>query len=90
MANEPMPYFVYVLQSQADGGLYTGSTQNIEKRLREHNAGRTKSLRHRRPLCLLYTEEFQTRSEAMSRELYFKTPEGALEKRRLMAASARG
>ena len=53
----------------ADGTLYTGWTNDIEKRLAAHNAGRgAKYTRGRRPVTLLYSEECATKSEAMSRE----------------------
>ncbi len=77
-------YYVYVLRSQKDGRLYTGFTSNIEKRLRDHNAGNTKSLRYRRPLKLVYYEEFNTKAEAIARERYFKTPEGGALKKKLI------
>ncbi|WP_239004431.1 GIY-YIG nuclease family protein [Lacinutrix sp. WUR7] len=36
-------YYTYVLESDIDGRLYKGHTDNVEKRLKEHNAGKTKS-----------------------------------------------
>ncbi len=77
-------YYVYVLRTQKDGRLYTGYTSDIEKRLRDHNTGSTKSLRYRRPLKLVYFEEFETKTEAIARERYFKTPEGGVQKKRLI------
>jgi putative endonuclease len=77
-------YYVYVLRSQKDERLYTGYTSDIEKRLRDHNAGNTKSLRNRRPLKLVYYEEFNTKAEAIARERYFKTPEGGARKKKLI------
>ena len=80
-----MPYFVYVLRSMKDGDLYTGMTSDIERRLRDHNSGKTRSLRHRRPLVFAYSEEFDTRSAAIAREYYFKTADGGALKQRLVA-----
>jgi putative endonuclease len=77
-------YYVYVLCSQKDRRLYTGYTSDIGKRLRDHNAGNTKSLRNRRPLKLVYYEEFNTKTEAIARESYFKTPEGGAQKKKLI------
>ena len=74
----------YVLRSQKDGRLYTGYTSDIAKRLRDHNAGNTKSLRNRRPLKLIYYEKYNTKTEAIARERYFKTPEGGVQKRKLI------
>lgn len=57
----------------ADGTLYTGWTNDVEKRLAAHNAGRgAKYTRGRRPVTLLYAEECASRSEAMSREAAIK------------------
>ncbi|HIR16602.1 MAG TPA: GIY-YIG nuclease family protein [Candidatus Caccocola faecigallinarum] len=57
----------------ADGTLYTGWTNDIEKRLAAHNAGRgAKYTRGRRPVTLLYSEECATKSEAMIREAAIK------------------
>jgi putative endonuclease len=65
-------------------------SSNVEQRLRDHNSGKTRSLRHRRPLALVYTEVFETRSEAIAREYYFKTAEGGALKQRLVAESEAG
>ena len=78
---------VYILRSLKDGRLYTGYTSNLENRLRDHNTGHTKSLRNRKPLKLVYFEEFETKKEAMARERFFKTPEGGALKKKLMEAS---
>ena len=57
----------------ADGTLYTGWTNDIEKRLAAHNAGRgAKYTRGRRPVTLLYSEECASKREAMSREAAIK------------------
>jgi len=69
-------YFVYVLKSEADGRLYKGMTDNLERRLKEHNAGKTKSTKGFRPWKLVYKEEFDTFELARERENYFKTGEG--------------
>jgi len=80
-----MAFYVYVLQSLKDGRLYTGVTANLNRRLAEHNAGKTSSLRARRPLKLAYSEEYATRGEALARERYFKTPEGGVLKKQLVS-----
>lgn len=57
----------------SDGSLYTGWTNNIEKRLRAHNAGvASKYTRGRLPVKLAYTEEFASASEAKRRECAIK------------------
>lgn len=65
-------HFTYILEC-ADGTYYTGYTNNLEKRLETHNAGKGgKYTRTRLPVKLIYTEEFATKNEAMSREWAIK------------------
>jgi putative endonuclease len=75
---------VYVVRSLKDGRLYTGVTTDLHRRISEHNGGKTKSLRSRRPVSLVYSEEYPSRAEAFARERYFKTPEGGALKQRLV------
>jgi len=67
-----MSFSVYIVRSQTTGRFYVGHTANLTKRVREHNNNRTKSIRHRGPWELVYTEEFPTRAEAMQRERQIK------------------
>ena len=53
-------YYVYVLKSLKDGDLYTGSTNNLKRRFEEHNLGKEKSTRYRRPFELIYYEACKT------------------------------
>ncbi|MBT8288308.1 MAG: GIY-YIG nuclease family protein [Bacteroidia bacterium] len=71
-----LPYCVYVLQSEKDFLLYHGFTSNLDKRLKDHNAGKTISTSKRRPLKLIYCEYFLSKEDAMRRESYFKTTQG--------------
>ncbi len=80
-------YYLYVLRSLRDERLYTRITADVERRLGEHNAGRVKSTRSRRPLEVVYTETFENRRLATARERYFKTAEGGALKQRLIAGS---
>jgi putative endonuclease len=68
--------FAYILKSLKDGKFYYGSTEDLETRLKAHNAGKVRSTKSRRPLVLHYREEFRTKREARMRELFFKTIEG--------------
>ena len=64
--------YTYILQC-ADGTLYCGWTNCLEKRLKAHNEGRgAKYTKSRRPVVLAYYEEFETKSEAMRREAAIK------------------
>ena len=71
-----MEYFVYILKSEIDGRLYKGQTSDIDKRIIEHNSGKTKSTKDYKPWTLVYFEVFETREEAVLREKYFKTGSG--------------
>ena len=75
-----MKHYVYVVRC-ADDTFYTGYTTDLEKRVKEHNGkGNTASARSagakytngRRPVKLIYSESFKTRSEAMQREYAIK------------------
>jgi putative endonuclease len=56
-----------------DKSLYTGCTNNIEKRLKEHTAGRgSKFVRSRKPNKIVYSEEFEGKCEALKREREIK------------------
>ena len=69
-------YYVYILESEIDNRLYKGLTNNLERRIYEHNIGKTKSTKGYRPWKLVYCEKFQDKEEARKRELYFKTGAG--------------
>ncbi len=68
--------WIYVIQSEKDGWTYTGHTNDVERRLHDHNRGKMKSTRHRGPFKLIHTEEFTNRSEAMIREKFLKSGKG--------------
>ena len=64
--------YTYIVEC-SDGTLYTGWTNNLEKRLEAHNAGKgAKYTKTRRPVTLVYPEQFETKEEAMSREYHIK------------------
>ena len=64
--------YVYMLRC-ADDTLYCGWTTDLEKRLAAHNSGRgAKYTRSRRPLVLVYAEEYEDRHDALSREWHIK------------------
>lgn len=64
--------YTYIVEC-SDGSLYTGWTNDIEKRINAHNTGQgAKYTKSRRPVRLVYHEEFETKEEAMSREYAIK------------------
>ncbi|MDD5231664.1 MAG: GIY-YIG nuclease family protein [Candidatus Marinimicrobia bacterium] len=82
-------YFVYILQSQKDQGFYIGFTSNLEKRIKEHNAGKTRSLRQRLPMKLIYHEQFQYSKDAKNREKQIKAFKGGNAFHKLIQSSPR-
>jgi len=70
-------FFVYVIVSEARGlRFYVGFSEDVNKRLREHNSGKTKSTKGYTPWILFYFEGFETRVEARERERYLKSGTG--------------
>ena len=64
--------YTYILKCN-DNTLYTGWTNNLEKRIKDHNDGNgAKYTKARRPVTLVYYEEFQTKEDAMKREYAIK------------------
>ena len=65
-------YYTYIVRC-SDNTLYTGYTNNVEKRVMTHNLGKgARYTRSRLPVKLVYREEFETKGEAMSREWHIK------------------
>ena len=79
-----MSHFVYIIQSQKDHKYYIGSTSNLESRLIYHNSGRQRSTRSRIPFRLVYSEMFNSKSEALRRERYIKLLKGGEAFKRLI------
>ena len=77
-------WFLYVLKSLKDGKRYIGSTNNLERRFREHNQGKVSSTKYRTPFVVLYKEIFEKESDARLREAYFKTHKGFNDLNRLL------
>ena len=67
-----MSWYVYILRC-GDGTLYTGTTDDVERRLAAHRSGKgAKYTRGRGPLELVYTEELSDKSAALKREYAVK------------------
>ncbi len=66
-------WFIYVLLCE-DNSLYTGSTKDLEKRFETHKKGKGgKYTRSHKPLKVIYTEQFETKSDALKREIQIKS-----------------
>jgi putative endonuclease len=69
-------FYVYVLRSEKDCKLYTGFTDDLNRRLKEHDRGEVRATKYRRPLELLYYEACQSEYDALNREKYLKSTYG--------------
>ena len=78
-------WFVYILEC-SDGTFYTGSTNDLSRRLETHNSGNgARYTKARRPVKLVYHEEFDNKKEAMKREWYIKHKMTRKQKKELMS-----
>ena len=68
-----MFYYTYILLSKKDNELYVGYTDNIKRRILEHNKGYVDSTKNRRPLEIICFEGYKNKLVAMKREKYLKT-----------------
>ena len=76
---------VYILKSSIKEWYYIGSTNDLERRLSQHNSGHTPSTKPYRPLFLIYQETYETNSEAKKREWHLKHPKGYIEKLKIIS-----
>jgi len=68
--------YTYVIRSNKDKKFYTGTTNNLRKRLNEHNEGKVISTKNRGPFELIYFESCINSDDAFTRERYLKTGMG--------------
>ncbi len=69
-------WYVYILKSVSFNKYYIGYTADLDKRLLEHNSGKTKSIKAYLPYKLIYSEKFATKSDAYKRERQIKRYKG--------------
>jgi predicted GIY-YIG superfamily endonuclease len=82
-------WYVYFLRSRINEFIYIGSTDNVERRYKEHNDGKSQSTRAYRPFALDAYIAVQTELKARELEKYFKTgSEKAVLKRRILSDEA--
>ena len=65
-------YYVYMLKSLKDGNFYTGSTNDLERRLAQHNNGEVVSTKSREPFEVAYYEAYRSEHDARVRESNLK------------------
>ena len=67
-----MPHYIYILQSEKDDTFYIGSSADPELRLEKHNSPHKGYTARKQPWKLVYTEEFESKTEALKSENYLK------------------
>jgi putative endonuclease len=82
-----MIFHVYILRSQSTGQFYVGQTENLTKRVFEHNNNRTPSIKNRGLWELVHAEAFDSRAEAMRRGRQIKKMKSRQWIERLVRAS---
>lgn len=65
-------FYVYLLESKKDNGLYIGITSNLQQRIKQHNSGLVLSTKLRRPFELVYFEGYKSEKNARRREQNLK------------------
>ena len=79
-------HFVYILQSLTTGRYYIGSTNDVDRRLSEHNRGQTKSTKFQRPYTLVHEEQFSSKSAAHHREIEIKRMKSGVKFKALLTS----
>ena len=69
-------FYVYIIKSRDRNYIYIGITNNLDRRLSEHNKGQNKTTKPYKPFTLLYSKKFNTRQDARDKEKYFKSGAG--------------
>jgi putative endonuclease len=67
---------VYILQSKKDSKWYTGSTNDLRKRFKQHAEGKSFATKNRSPFEIIYYEACLSKEDARSREIYLKAGMG--------------
>ncbi|MDX1535300.1 MAG: GIY-YIG nuclease family protein [Candidatus Spechtbacterales bacterium] len=69
-------HYIYVLKSKKSGRFYTGYTNDLQKRFKDHNSGNVRSTKGRGPFDIVYYEACVNEQDARAREKYLKTGMG--------------
>jgi len=77
-------HYVYILQSLKNKKLYIGYTNNLKKRLQEHNSGKSLATKPHRPYKLIFYEAFLDKKDAKVREKYLKSGWGTRSVKKML------
>jgi putative endonuclease len=66
-------FYTYILKSRIKNYIYVGLTNNLQRRVNQHNSGKEKTTSPYKPFDLIHFESFNTRTEARAQEKYFKS-----------------
>ncbi|MGC4022924.1 MAG: GIY-YIG nuclease family protein [Cyclobacteriaceae bacterium] len=66
-------FFVYAIRSKVKNYIYVGLTENLERRISQHNSGYERTTRPYLPFEIIFSESFKTRVEARVKEKYLKS-----------------
>ncbi|KKQ93796.1 hypothetical protein A2865_03425 [Candidatus Woesebacteria bacterium RIFCSPHIGHO2_01_FULL_39_17] len=69
-------YYVYILKSSKSGKLYYGYTDNLKRRIKEHQEGKSKYTKSQLPIKLVFYSAFKNKKNAKDFELYLKSGSG--------------
>ncbi len=69
-------YYVYILKSERNGKLYKGLTNDLKRRIKEHNSGKSTFTRNNGPWKLIYYETFLSEKDARIEEKFLKSGKG--------------
>lgn len=69
-------YYVYILYNKIKNFIYIGYSENLTKRVAEHNSGLSQSTKNYKPLELIHYEAYRNIKDAKRREIYLKTNRG--------------
>jgi len=78
-------YFVYAISSQSRNYIYVGLSDDVDRRVKEHNGGKNKTTCPYRPFVLFHKEQFNTRTDARQREKYLKSGIGKEYLKKILA-----
>ena len=79
-----MFYYVYILQSLKDASLYIGYTNDLKRRIKQHNSGLDKYTKKYMPWKLIHYETYLNDKDARRRERYLKTSQGSRLLKRML------